>query len=198
MPAALRVAWFGHECLLCRVDRTSRPVWRRAVGPGIERTAHAGTAATHLSPARACRRPPGRGKPRHPADLPGELTDVLEILRALTMTAGISWPQLLALAKDKSSGAAASEEGSSPNQWNETAARPNRSRCSGTCTHADERALRHSNFYALACIWPTLTTIIIRHFPLFSRKSDRRTGADQDSHPMYVRAAHIRQFCAVR
>ena len=34
-------------------------------------------------------------------DLPGELADVLEVLRALTMTAGISWPQLLALAKDK-------------------------------------------------------------------------------------------------
>jgi predicted house-cleaning noncanonical NTP pyrophosphatase (MazG superfamily) len=35
------------------------------------------------------------------ADLPGELADVLEVLRALTSAAGISWPQLLALAKDK-------------------------------------------------------------------------------------------------
>jgi predicted house-cleaning noncanonical NTP pyrophosphatase (MazG superfamily) len=34
-------------------------------------------------------------------DLPGELADVLEVLRALTITAGISWPQLLALAEDK-------------------------------------------------------------------------------------------------
>jgi len=34
-------------------------------------------------------------------DLPGELADVLEVLRALTVTAGISWSQLLALAKDK-------------------------------------------------------------------------------------------------
>jgi predicted house-cleaning noncanonical NTP pyrophosphatase (MazG superfamily) len=37
------------------------------------------------------------------ADLPDELADVLEVLRALTMTAGISWPQLLALAEDKRS-----------------------------------------------------------------------------------------------
>jgi predicted house-cleaning noncanonical NTP pyrophosphatase (MazG superfamily) len=35
------------------------------------------------------------------SDLPGELADVLEVLRALTVTAGISWPQLLALAEDK-------------------------------------------------------------------------------------------------
>ena len=34
-------------------------------------------------------------------DLPGELADVLEVLRALTMAAGMSWPQLLALAEDK-------------------------------------------------------------------------------------------------
>lgn len=33
--------------------------------------------------------------------LPGELADVLEALRALTAAAGMSWPQLLALAKDK-------------------------------------------------------------------------------------------------
>jgi predicted house-cleaning noncanonical NTP pyrophosphatase (MazG superfamily) len=33
-------------------------------------------------------------------DLPGELADVLEVLRALTVTAGMSWPQLLALAED--------------------------------------------------------------------------------------------------
>jgi predicted house-cleaning noncanonical NTP pyrophosphatase (MazG superfamily) len=37
------------------------------------------------------------------SDLPGELADVLEVLRALTMTAGMSWPQLLALADDKRS-----------------------------------------------------------------------------------------------
>jgi predicted house-cleaning noncanonical NTP pyrophosphatase (MazG superfamily) len=36
-------------------------------------------------------------------DLPGELADVLEVLRTLTITAGISWPQLLALAEDKRS-----------------------------------------------------------------------------------------------
>ena len=36
-------------------------------------------------------------------DLPGELADVLEVLRALTVTAGLSWPQLLALAEDKRS-----------------------------------------------------------------------------------------------
>jgi predicted house-cleaning noncanonical NTP pyrophosphatase (MazG superfamily) len=36
-------------------------------------------------------------------DLPGELADVLEVLRALTVTAGTSWPQLLALAEDKRS-----------------------------------------------------------------------------------------------
>ena len=36
-------------------------------------------------------------------DLPGELADVLEVLRALTMTAGMSWPQLLAPAEDKRS-----------------------------------------------------------------------------------------------
>ena len=36
-------------------------------------------------------------------DLPGQLADVLEILRALTVTAGMSWPQLLALAEDKRS-----------------------------------------------------------------------------------------------
>lgn len=35
------------------------------------------------------------------ADLPGELADVLEVLRALTAAAGISWEQLLALADDK-------------------------------------------------------------------------------------------------
>jgi predicted house-cleaning noncanonical NTP pyrophosphatase (MazG superfamily) len=34
-------------------------------------------------------------------DLPGELADVLEVLRSLTMMAGMSWPQLLALADDK-------------------------------------------------------------------------------------------------
>jgi predicted house-cleaning noncanonical NTP pyrophosphatase (MazG superfamily) len=36
-----------------------------------------------------------------PAGLPGELADVLEVLRALTATAGMSWAQLLALADDK-------------------------------------------------------------------------------------------------
>ena len=36
-------------------------------------------------------------------DLPGQLADVLEVLRALTVTAGMSWPQLLALAEDKRS-----------------------------------------------------------------------------------------------
>ncbi len=36
-------------------------------------------------------------------DLPGELADVLEVLRALTVTAGMSWLQLLALAEDKRS-----------------------------------------------------------------------------------------------
>jgi predicted house-cleaning noncanonical NTP pyrophosphatase (MazG superfamily) len=36
-----------------------------------------------------------------PDDLPGELADVLEVLRALTTTAGLSWPQLLSLAEDK-------------------------------------------------------------------------------------------------
>jgi predicted house-cleaning noncanonical NTP pyrophosphatase (MazG superfamily) len=35
------------------------------------------------------------------ADLPGELADVLEVLRALTAAAGMSWEQLLALADDK-------------------------------------------------------------------------------------------------
>jgi predicted house-cleaning noncanonical NTP pyrophosphatase (MazG superfamily) len=35
--------------------------------------------------------------------LPGELADVLEVLRALTMTVGMSWAQLLALADDKRS-----------------------------------------------------------------------------------------------
>jgi predicted house-cleaning noncanonical NTP pyrophosphatase (MazG superfamily) len=39
----------------------------------------------------------------NPGDLPGELADVLEVLRALTATAGIPWPQLLALANDKRS-----------------------------------------------------------------------------------------------
>ena len=38
-----------------------------------------------------------------PGDLPGELADVLEVLRALTVTAGMSWPELLALADDKRS-----------------------------------------------------------------------------------------------
>jgi predicted house-cleaning noncanonical NTP pyrophosphatase (MazG superfamily) len=37
------------------------------------------------------------------ADLPGELADVLEVLRALTATAGMSWTQLLALADDQRS-----------------------------------------------------------------------------------------------
>ena len=37
------------------------------------------------------------------ADLPGELADVLEVLRALTVMAGMSWAQLLALADDKRS-----------------------------------------------------------------------------------------------
>ena len=36
-------------------------------------------------------------------DLPGQLADVLEVLRALTVTAGMSWPQLLALAEEKRS-----------------------------------------------------------------------------------------------
>ena len=35
------------------------------------------------------------------ADLPGELADVLEVLRALTAATGMSWGQLLALADDK-------------------------------------------------------------------------------------------------
>jgi hypothetical protein len=38
-----------------------------------------------------------------PDGLPGELADVLEVLRALTGTAGMSWAQLLALADDKRS-----------------------------------------------------------------------------------------------
>lgn len=37
------------------------------------------------------------------ADLPNELADVLEVLRALTATAGMPWAQLLALANDKRS-----------------------------------------------------------------------------------------------
>jgi predicted house-cleaning noncanonical NTP pyrophosphatase (MazG superfamily) len=37
------------------------------------------------------------------ADLPGELADVLEVLRALTATAGMSWEQLLELVDDKRS-----------------------------------------------------------------------------------------------
>jgi len=37
------------------------------------------------------------------ADLPSELSDVLEVLRALAVTAGMSWPQLLAIAEDKRS-----------------------------------------------------------------------------------------------
>jgi predicted house-cleaning noncanonical NTP pyrophosphatase (MazG superfamily) len=36
-------------------------------------------------------------------ELPDELADVLEVLRALTVTAGLSWPQLLAIAEDKRS-----------------------------------------------------------------------------------------------
>jgi predicted house-cleaning noncanonical NTP pyrophosphatase (MazG superfamily) len=36
-------------------------------------------------------------------DLPSELADVLEVLRALTVTAGMSWAQLLAVADDKRS-----------------------------------------------------------------------------------------------
>jgi predicted house-cleaning noncanonical NTP pyrophosphatase (MazG superfamily) len=36
-----------------------------------------------------------------PADFPGELADVLEVLRALTAAAGMSWEQLLTLADDK-------------------------------------------------------------------------------------------------
>jgi predicted house-cleaning noncanonical NTP pyrophosphatase (MazG superfamily) len=35
------------------------------------------------------------------ADLPGELADVLEVLRALTAAAGMSWQELLMLADDK-------------------------------------------------------------------------------------------------
>jgi predicted house-cleaning noncanonical NTP pyrophosphatase (MazG superfamily) len=35
------------------------------------------------------------------ADLPGELADVLEMLRALTAAAGMSWETLLTLADDK-------------------------------------------------------------------------------------------------
>lgn len=34
-------------------------------------------------------------------DLPGELADVLEVLRALTTAAGMPWEQFLALADDK-------------------------------------------------------------------------------------------------
>ena len=37
------------------------------------------------------------------SDLPGELADVLEVLCALAVTAGMSWPQLLTLAEDKRS-----------------------------------------------------------------------------------------------
>ncbi len=36
-------------------------------------------------------------------DLPGELADVLEVLRALTGTTGMTWPQLIATANDKRS-----------------------------------------------------------------------------------------------
>lgn len=36
-------------------------------------------------------------------DLPGELADVLEVPRALTVMTGMCWPQLLALADDKRS-----------------------------------------------------------------------------------------------
>jgi predicted house-cleaning noncanonical NTP pyrophosphatase (MazG superfamily) len=44
------------------------------------------------------------------ADLPGELADVLEVLRALIATAGMSWTQLLALADDKRSSHGGFEE----------------------------------------------------------------------------------------
>ena len=37
------------------------------------------------------------------ADLPGELADVLEVLRALTAAAAMSWPQLLSLADEQRS-----------------------------------------------------------------------------------------------
>jgi predicted house-cleaning noncanonical NTP pyrophosphatase (MazG superfamily) len=38
-----------------------------------------------------------------PTTFPGKLADVLDVLRALTVTAGMSWPQLLALAEDNRS-----------------------------------------------------------------------------------------------
>jgi predicted house-cleaning noncanonical NTP pyrophosphatase (MazG superfamily) len=44
------------------------------------------------------------------ADLPGELADVLEVLQALTATAGMSWSQLLALAAEKRSSRGAFED----------------------------------------------------------------------------------------
>jgi len=36
-------------------------------------------------------------------DLPGELADVLEVLRALTVTTGMAWPQVHTLGDDKRS-----------------------------------------------------------------------------------------------
>jgi predicted house-cleaning noncanonical NTP pyrophosphatase (MazG superfamily) len=43
-------------------------------------------------------------KASHAADdLPGELADVLEVLRALTVTTGMAWPRVHALGDDKRS-----------------------------------------------------------------------------------------------
>ena len=54
-------------------------------------------------------------------DLPGELADVLEVLRALTVTAGMPWRNSSRLPRTSAVSVAASEEGSSSNQWNEAA-----------------------------------------------------------------------------
>ena len=59
-------------------------------------------------------------------DLPGELPDVLEVLRALTGTAGMSWAQRLLLADDKRSRRGGFGAGSSSNQRSKTTARLNR------------------------------------------------------------------------
>jgi len=60
-------------------------------------------------------------------DLLGGSADVLEVLHALTVPPGMSWPRLLALAEDKCSRHGSFGKGSSSNQWNEAAARSNRS-----------------------------------------------------------------------
>ena len=135
-------------------------------------------------------------------DLPEKPADVLDVLRALTVTAGMSWPQLLALAEDNRSRRGGFGRrvflGSSSNQRNEAAARLDRLQA-----HWDLPSCRIEGV-VVAHIYPCIG--ILTHdlpscgsppwsiFHYSGRKSDRRLRAAYRAWVAARTGAQITQF----